>query len=379
MKGANQNVLRQICESYAKSIHAKFHAVALGREEDQLRRPVDELLEAVGKTNGLVVVAKDESTLSDRMGRPDFAVTVGRLLCGYLELKAPGTGTDPRRFKGHNLKQWNRFKRLPNLVYTDGNEWSLFRNGESLRQMRFKDDVTQIGAKALDDDAVRDLIALLTDFLQWEPIVPKSAKHLAELLAPLCRMLRDDVMDAMARRSEAMLTVARDWRRYLFPDASNDVLADSYAQTVVFALLLARSDGSDTLLLDAAIEQLSGANTLLSRALEVLTDPQLSSDIGASLGLLQRVIRAVPTGTMSRGRRDPWLHFYEDFLAEYDPQLRKDVGAYYTPVEVVQAQVKLADELLRLKFRKRLGFADGDVATLDPAVGTGTGTVQTHR
>lgn len=366
------NIALQACETFAAAIQAKFHALAAGREEDQLRRPVDELLETIGKAMGLTVVAKDESPLEDQLGRPDFAVTVNRLLCGYVELKSPGTGTETHRFKGHNKKQWERFRHLPNLIYTDGSEWSLFRNGESIRRVRFGDDLTAIGSRAIDDKSAGDLAALLTDFFQWEPIVPKTARQLAELLAPLTRMLHDDVLEALRKRSEAMLAVARDWRRYLFPEASDQVFADSYAQTVVFALLLARSDGSDTLMLDEAIRQLTGSNTLLSRALEVLTDSQLADDIGASLGLLQRIIHAVPTGTMSRGRRDPWLHFYEDFLAEYDPRLRKNAGAYYTPVEVVQAQVRLVDELLREKFHKRLGFADGDVATLDPAVGTGT-------
>jgi hypothetical protein len=367
-----QDATLEALESFATTIKTKFGAMVDGREEDQLRRPVDELLEKVGRSQNLDVVAKDESTLDDQLGRPDFAVTVNRLLCGYVELKSPGTGVEPHRFKGHNKKQWERFRLLPNLIYTDGNEWALFRYGESIRRVRFDDDLTVIGARAVNSKSVADIQVLLVDFFQWEPIVPKSAKQLAELLAPICRMLHDDVLAALHKRSEAMLSVARDWRRYLFPEASDQVFADSYAQTVVFALLLARSDGSDTLLLDQAIKQLTGSNSLLSRALEVLTDSQLNDDIGVSLNLLQRVIQAVPTGTMSRGRRDPWLHFYEDFLAEYDPKLRKDAGAYYTPVEVVQAQVRLVDELLREKFHKRLGFADGDVATLDPAVGTGT-------
>ncbi|WP_074857733.1 type ISP restriction/modification enzyme [Nitrosospira briensis] len=359
-------------EVFATTIQSKFSAIAAGREEDQLRRPVDALLEKIGRSRNLDVVAKDESTLDDQLGRPDFAVTVNRLLCGYIELKSPGTGVAPDRFKGHNKKQWERFRLLPNLIYTDGNQWALFRYGERIRHARFDDDLTVIGAHAVNNKIAAELHVLLADFFQWEPIVPNSAKQLAELLAPLCRMLHDDVLSALNKRSEAMQSVARDWRRYLFPEASDQVFADSYAQTVVFALLLARSDGSNTLLLDRAIQQLTGSNSLLSRALEVLTDSQLSDDIGSSLSLLQRIIQAVPTGTMSRGRRDPWLHFYEDFLAEYDPKLRKDVGAYYTPVEVVQAQVRLVDELLREKFHKRLGFADGDVATLDPAVGTGT-------
>ena len=69
---------------------------------------------------------------------------------------------------------------------------------------------------------------------------------------------------------------------------------------------------------------------------------------------------------------DPWLYFYEDFLAVYDANLRKDAGAYYTPVEVVRAQVRLIDNLLVERLGKPLGFADDGVVTLDPAAGTGT-------
>jgi predicted helicase len=60
------------------------------------------------------------------------------------------------------------------------------------------------------------------------------------------------------------------------------------------------------------------------------------------------------------------------FLSAYDPQLRKDSGAYYTPVEVVKCQVALVRRLLRDELGKAGGFAHKDVITLDPAVGTGT-------
>lgn len=102
-----------------------------------------------------------------------------------------------------------------------------------------------------------------------------KAKQPAELLAPLCRMARDDVLDALARCGDTMCTLAADWRCYLFPEASDAVLADAYAQTVVFALLLAR-------------------------ALEMLTDSRLTDDIGTSRGLLQRVILAHGLLTVDR-------------------------------------------------------------------------------
>ncbi|MGD0900371.1 MAG: type ISP restriction/modification enzyme, partial [Thermoguttaceae bacterium] len=95
------------------------------------------------------------------------------------------------------------------------------------------------------------------------------------------------------------------------------------------------------------------------------------AEISASLNLLLRVVGEVPPEALT-GPKDPWRYFYEDFLATYDPDLRKEAGAYYTPVEVARAQVRLIDDLLTNRLGKALGFADHGVVTLDPAAGTGT-------
>src|ERR1019366_4168993 len=147
--------------------------------------------------------------------------------------------------------------------------------------------------------------------------------------------------------------------------------ADAYAQTVAFALLLGRSDGADPLTLESAQATLSAQHRVLSRALQVLTDSGARAEMAASLDLLLRVIAEVPPATLA-GPEDPWLYFYEDFLAAYDSKLRKDTGAYYTPIEVVRAQVHLIDDLLVNSLGKPRGFVDSDVITLDPAAGTGT-------
>ena len=70
--------------------------------------------------------------------------------------------------------------------------------------------------------------------------------------------------------------------------------------------------------------------------------------------------------------KDIWLYFYEDFLAAYDPKLRRQRGVYFTPTQVVQAQTRLVAELLKKRFDEPLGFASDNVTVLDPAVGTGT-------
>jgi len=357
---------------FASSIKKKFSLPSVGEHEDQLRGPFEVLLQETGKLLSLRVVCSGEALLADRIGKPDFAVAVNKALVGYVEMKAPGTGADPAKFKGHDKAQWNRFKVLPNLLYCDGNEWGLYRNGERIGKLvSMEGDVTEDGAKAIGEDDAKNLLPILTDFLRWEPIVPKDAKGLAELLAPLCRMLREDVTESLKDEESALVNLAEDWRQLLFPGATNDKFADAYAQTVTFALLLARSEGANPLTLESAQEVLDSEHSLLSRALQVLTDKRARKEISASLNLLLRVVGAVSSDALT-GPRNPWLYFYEDFLTVYDPILRKDVGAYYTPAEVVHAQVKLIDELLVNRLNRKDGFADRDVVTLDPALGTGT-------
>jgi len=110
---------------------------------------------------------------------------------------------------------------------------------------------------------------------------------------------------------------------------------------------------------------------LLAQALRILCDQQARKEIGVGLDLLVRIITAVNPYKLKHKGHDPWLYFYEEFLAAYDKKLRKDRGVYYTPVEVIHAQVRLVSHLLRNKLGKTMSYADRDVVLLDPATGTG--------
>lgn len=364
---------------FAKSVRAKTAVSVPGQPEAQMRAPFEQFIKDAAKTLDWNVLCIDESRLADKMGCPDFAIQKDGILAGYAELKAPHTGADATRFKGHNRNQFKRFSGIPNILYTDGNDWALYRNGELVRPIvRLSGDVVTEGAAAVSKDDATELQTLLHDFLLWEPILPLdrtgkkiNLRSFANLLAPICRMLREDVSDSLNNANSPIERLAQDWRDLLFPDATNDQFADSYAQTVTFALLLGRSEGANPLTLERAQSALKSQHTLLSLALEVLTVPSVQDEMKAPLNLLLRIISIVPTSTFA-GADDPWLYFYEDFLAIYDPKLRKDAGAYYTPVEVVHAQIRLVDELLMNQFGKQLGFADSGTITLDPAVGTGT-------
>lgn len=371
---STHNALR----AFAASVTAKMTQLTLGEPEDQLRAPFENFMAEFADALGWDIVCTGETPLPERLGRPDYAVHLDRLLAGYVELKAPGAGATGSRFKGHNRDQFKRFSCIPNILYTDGNEWALYRKGELVgRPARLSGDIAADGEKAVTADNAHAVERLLRDFLSWQPIIPTDRKGsidlkgFAALLAPLCSLLREDVADALSNQNSSLVQLAKDWRQLLFPDASDEQFADAYAQTVAFALLLGRSEGADPLTLASAESALASQHNLLSRALQVLTDPAARVEMSASLNLLLRVIAAVPVAIFV-GPEDPWLYFYEDFLAAYDPKLRKDVGAYYTPIEVVRCQVRLIDDLLVNRLNKPLGFADPEVVTLDPAAGTGT-------
>ena len=163
-----------------------------------MKGPVTKLIRNVGELLDLKIETITEIHVDELGGRPDIGVTVKSLIAGYIELKAPGKGANPSRLQGADKKQWNKFKDLPNLIYTDGTEWGLYRNGNLVGKIvRFSGDVTTQGAKAINSEDARLLYKLLNDFIHWEPIVPTSPRHLAEMIAPICRLLHEDVLTSL--------------------------------------------------------------------------------------------------------------------------------------------------------------------------------------
>jgi hypothetical protein len=364
--------------AYGASVKPKLTNIAIGgAPEDQLRGPLDALLRELAQISGLPadsVYLVGETTLAHLKTRPDFAVTVSNALIGFVEVKAPGKGADPRHFDDmHDKEQWNKLKSLPNLIYTDGNSFSLWRDGKLEGAIiHLEGNVESSGAKL---SAPATLLPLIGDFLQWAPIPPKSAKKLAEVSARLCRLLRDEVVEQMELGNLGLTALATDWRKLLFPQADDAQFADGYAQAVTFGLLVARARGiglSEGI--DHAAHELRKTNSLIGTALRLLTDePANQNALKTSLGTLTRVLDAVDWSTISKDEPDAWLYFYEDFLEVYDNSLRKRTGSYYTPPEVVSAMVSLVDEALRGPlFERPTGFAAANVIVADPAVGTGT-------
>ena len=180
--------------------------------------------------------------------------------------------------------------------------------------------------------------------------------------------------EQLARRDVTLVGLADDWRHLLFPGATDEEFADSYAQAVTFGLLLARAEGiSLEKGIDPAAKELAGRQSLIGTAMRVLTDNVVKNQtLATSVATMTRVLAVVDWPTISMGTPDAWLYFYEDFLQVYDNELRKKTGSYYTPVQVVKAMTRLVDEALRGRFELAGGLASEKAKLVDPAMGTGT-------
>ncbi len=371
--------LAQAVSAFGVAVKATLSNVAItGEPEDQLRTPLVTLVKAIAAQLGGVANDTElvgETRLADLMIRPDFAVTRKGALIGFIEVKAPGKGADPNKLKGkHDEAQWKKLKALPNLIYTDGNAFSLWRDGKLALPIVTLDGDVETSGKALK--APPELTALFGAFYDWDPIPPRTPRQLAETAARLCRLLRDEVAEQLERKAPGLTSLKEDWRKLLFPQASDAEFADGYAQAVTFGLLMAKARGIS---LKGGIEDaartLRRSNSLIGSALRLLTEEvDDAHTLDTSLKTLTAVLDVVDWDKLSKGEPEAWLYFYELFLQQYDTALRKRTGSYYTPPEVVTAMVGLVDEALRSPTRFDLpqGLASSDVTLVDPAVGTGT-------
>lgn len=353
----------------------KLRAISTkGHPEDQLRSPLESLfcdlaeLAGVGRNNVVVI---GETPVEGTSTRPDFALELSGALVGFIEVKAPGKGADPRKYRdAHDKSQWAHLREFPNLIYTDGNEFSLWSYGELIgKVVRLDGDI----AAGDPVSAAPGLNDLFTKFFGWKPTAPKSPKELAEITARVCRLMRDEVSEQLALDNPALTSLAAEWRLLLFPDADNKRFADGYAQAVTFGLLIARARGISVSEGVNNTANALGTKTLIGAALLVLTNgTEENAAVRTSVSLLTRLLEVVDWQAVAKGNPEAWLYFYEDFLAIYDSTLRKQTGSYYTPPEVVTAMVRLVESALRSRFGKARGLAESDVTLIDPAVGTGT-------
>lgn len=348
-----------------------------GSSEDHLRGPFEQLLSSLAGKYGLDITTVGEARLPDLSVRPDYAIDVAGARVGYVELKKPGHGVPgawPNPSK-HDREQWKKLQLLPNVLYSDGQQFARFSFGQLQgRIARLDPELDRAGSRLHPVDG--DFTRVLSDFLLWVPERPRSLTELVRLIARLCRLLRDDVAAEFLREQSGGTTrrtftsLATDWRQVLFPNLTDQQFADQYSQTITFALLLARVEGVsfNGRSITEIARLLGKKHSLMGRALTVLTD-QPEEEHSVALTTMIRVLSVVDWSDFPD---DSYAQLYEMFLTEYDPALRRKSGVYYTPSALVSFMTRFVDDVLRTRLDRDLGFAERDVIVVDPAMGTGS-------
>lgn len=210
-----------------------------------------------------------------------------------------------------------------------------------------------------------------------------SPGELAKRMADLAHLIRDLILRSFEGETTAgkLHKEFEAFRQTLIPDLKSDEFADMYAQTIAYGLFAARCQPVTTgerFSRERAAHLIPKTNPFLRRLFNEIAGPELDEKITPFVDDLVALLRDSDMHSIlsdfgkRSGKEDPVVHFYEDFLQEYDPKMRELRGVYYTPEQVVSYIVRSVDHLLKTKFNKPLGLADKDVLILDPACGTGT-------
>ncbi len=373
-----------IATAYFEAVHANAASIVAGEPEAQLTTPVNNLMVALVDHAKLGKLRLIRESRLDR-SRPDFAALLTKAgqtrQKGYVELKAPHVDVDVDSWSGRNAKQWERLRQDAEvLLVCNGKMAQIYRNGQAYGTPA---SLPYDGAKSWNE---KPLLQLIGRFLTLNPTPITSASDLSQRLAIRTADLRDRILWLLAETgaaAESSKGSFASWKLHVQPDASERDFADGISQVVAYGMVLAAlsvpnadSNADGFLSVREARDAIRVFSPVMAAAFAPLVDKAvLFEAVRVELGALETLISAIDASKVNKSsdrRGEPWLYFYEDFLAAYDPDERKQAGVYYTPIDIVRAMVKIADHLLVDRFSKRMGFADSAVTTLDPATGTGT-------
>jgi hypothetical protein len=328
-------------------------------------------------------------------GAPDFWIGQGMLEIGHIEAKNIGIS-----LKGLDKKdQMKRYlNALGNLIFTDHLEFRWYVGGELRLAASIATFDKQKKIKA-DPDGIAQVDQLLRQFLLTKAVQVTTPKALAKKMAALAQLIRDAINTALNDddRGGMLRQQLESFQRVLIRDLTGEQFADMYAQTICYGLFAARcnTDKVSSFSRETAGFRLPKTNPFLRGIFSQIAGSDLDERITWAVDTLASILQQTDmSGILSdfgkRSRReDPVVHFYETFLAEYDPKMRESRGVYYTPEPVVSYIVRSVDYVLKQKFKIAKGLADSkkiqvpnpkgegtieshQVLILDPAVGTGT-------
>ena len=354
------------CNRYLQNIH-QTQTTSEATPELSLFPHLQALLEetAVNHFRRDTVRFTQEPKRLDQIGRPDFIAMEGLLPIGYIEAEAYGRDLDA--LTGHAREQNARFiENLDNFILTNFVEFRLYRDG----QLRETANIT---------DAPEDLEALLERFLNAGHVQIASPEALARYLARRTRELQTQIATTLTDEDSNIHAMFLAFKETLISTLTPDDFADMYAQTLAYGLFAARCTlpNATNFSRHTAVQALPRSNPFLVQLFYHVASPTLETNVTYILDDIASLLQNVPTEMLRTAfaaknhLEDPVIHFYETFLAVYDPQRRVDRGVYYTPPQVISYIVRSVDSLLRTELNRPDGLADENTLILDPATGTG--------
>ncbi|MDR1417368.1 MAG: N-6 DNA methylase, partial [Prevotellaceae bacterium] len=342
-------------------------------------------------------------------GAPDYIATRGAIPVGYIEAKDIGVDLDGKASR----EQLDRYRSsLNNLIITDYLTFQLFENGRQVMSVA-------LGSLAPDSPSKKEgagerlavksnpaqlgtFSELLSLFASYGGDRIKDSKHLSKLMATKARLVASIIENALDKKessdSNSLDGQLRGFREALIQNITHKDFSDIYAQTIAYGMFAARlsDETADTFTRSKASQLIPQSNPFMQKFFRYIAGYELDERIRWVVDDLADMFNYVDAGAIlqefGKIEHDPVVHFYETFLSEYDPSLRKSRGVWYTPQPVVQFIVRAVDDILKQEFGLSKGLADSSklpatpptggaaaevkeyhrVQILDPATGTGT-------
>ncbi|MEQ8281373.1 MAG: type ISP restriction/modification enzyme [Parvibaculum sp.] len=365
------------------------------------RSALESLLNAFVAEFAKGVVVQHEPKRAQGKGAPDFKLSKTGSILGYVENKAIGENLD-QVLKSDQIKKYKTLS--GNILLTDYLHWVwIGESGIKRETLCFATDLESPKFKVRPDKA-EAVAALIKGFLSTAPEGIGRAQTLALALAARSQILRDFLGEELVRQEREhkegrLFGLYGVFKDQVFHDLTLAEFADAFAQMLAYGLFLARlNSGKHKVTLQNARQYVPGSFRLIRELVQFL-DELTERDYRDIRWVVEEILsivnaldlhaihedlsfrhRKVRKGVKARDEeearlfeRDPFVYFYEDFLAKYDAKMKKARGVYYTPPPVVNFIVRAVDDILKKNFDIKTGLADRNrVTVLDFACGTGT-------
>lgn len=313
-------------------------------------------------------------------GNPDFRIWDGKFrIVGYIEAKDFGRNLDDVQ----DSEQLQRYRTtFPNVILTNFTEFRLYREGELIDQIKITRPIIAQKLKVIPPiENEPQFFQLLDRFFSFSLPSIRSARNLALELAKRTRFLRDEViLIEMAEEQrigrKAISGFFEAFKKFLIGTLQPEQFADLYAQTITYGLFAARTRSNNEFNRELAFKFIPQTIGILRDIFRFISLEDAPQSLGIIVDDIAEVLQVTDVNQIlhdyfveGKGS-DPIIHFYETFLAAYDPETRERRGVYYTPEPVVSYIVRAIHAVLKTHFDLCDGFASSQVTVLDPAAGT---------